>query len=105
MGAIMATTIDVLKGVALLVLIPLGFTFLIVTYRLVRIYYTTGRADYIRNRDRSRSFRNVIRGEVSSFYDGTRDERVSAGIAIDTNKNEWAEQGKLSEEAISSVLH
>jgi len=60
--------------------------------------------EYARNRDRTGSFRKALRGEIETVFDGARDYRVSAGIAVDCNTNSWVEQGRLSEEAISASL-
>jgi len=94
---------DVLKGVAIFILAPLAISLLIVSIKLLRVY-RTDRGEYARNRDRSPSVWKVLRGETPTFYDGVRDERVAAGIARDVKTNQWVEQGKLSEEAISNVL-
>jgi hypothetical protein len=94
---------DFARGVAVFFLVPLAFLFLALGYRLLKVY-RTDRTEYMRNQLRNVSLAAAIRGEASSFYDGVRDERVSAGIAVDTKRNEWVEQGKLSEEAISNVL-
>jgi|SRR5260370_39304395 len=101
--AYQAIASDIARGVAILVLIPLACTFLVVAYKLIRLY-RTDRAEYVRNQLRSRSTGAVVRGEATSFYDGVRDERVAAGIAINTKTNQWVEQGKLSEEAVASLL-
>lgn len=60
--------------------------------------------EYRRNQSRVRSLKNVIRGEVPNRYDGTRDDRVAAGIAVDLKTNRWVEQGRLSDEALQDVL-
>jgi hypothetical protein len=103
-GISMATAIDIFRGVAIFVLVPLTFALMIITYRLYRAYRTDRRSEYAKNRARSPSLSAVARGAAPSFYDGVRDERVAAGIAVNTKTNEWVEQGRLSEEAISSVL-
>jgi hypothetical protein len=95
---------DLAKGAAILLLLPSAFACLVVAYKLVRVYLSD-RSEYVRNRERTPSIRSVIRGEIPTFFDGIRDERVMAGLAINTIDNSWVEQGKLSEEAISSVLH
>jgi hypothetical protein len=100
----MATAADILRGTVILVLVPLTFALLTITYKLYRVYRTERRSEYAKNRARTPSLGAVVRGEAPSFYDGVRDERVAAGIAIDTTTNHWVEQGRLSEEAISSVL-
>ena len=60
--------------------------------------------EYERNRHRIGSLRRAIRGEVPTVFDGTRDYRVAAGVAVDKKTNEWTEQGRLSAEAISAAL-
>lgn len=57
------------------------------------------RTEYERNRVCVRSTRAIVRGEVSTKFDGARDDRVAAGIAIDLKSNKWKEQGRLSSEA------
>jgi hypothetical protein len=101
--AYLAIASDIARGAAIWVLIPLAFTFFAIAYKLLRLY-RTDRVEYVRNQQRSESTASVIRGDAKSFYDGVRDERVAAGIAVDTKKNEWVEQGKLSEEAVASLL-
>jgi hypothetical protein len=62
-------------------------------------------SEYDRNRNRTRkSLKNVLWGTVPTWHDGTRDEKVSAGIAIDLKNNRWVEQGRLSDEALEDVL-
>jgi hypothetical protein len=95
---------DFTKGVAVAVLLPLAVSLFVVGLKLLRVYWRD-RSEYIRNQERSPSLDAVVRGEVPTFFDGIRDERVTAGLAIDTKNNTWVEQGKLSEEAVSSVLH
>lgn len=94
---------DLSRGLATLFLLPTAALFILIGLRLWRVYLTD-RSEYIRNQERSVSPRTVIRGGALSFFDSARDERVSAGIAVDTKTNEWVEQGKLSEEAIFNVL-
>jgi hypothetical protein len=62
------------------------------------------RLEYERNRQRSISLRKALRGELSTVFDGRRDYRVSAGVAVDRSKNEWVEQGRLSAEAITAAV-
>lgn len=101
--ALMPVLSDALRAVAIIVLAPLAATMFIVGWKLLHIYFTD-RSEYVRNRERSRTFWEVLRGSAPSYYDGIRDERVSAGVAIDTQKNIWVEQGKLSDEALSNIL-
>ena len=95
--------LDLLRGIAVFVLVPAALILTVVTARLNRVYWTA-RSEYQRNQARSPSLRSVLRGEAPSFYDGVRDERVAAGVARDLKTNKWVEQGKLSEEAVSNVL-
>lgn len=62
------------------------------------------RAGYDRMRLRTRSIVDVVKGDVSTSYDGARDYQVAAGIAIDKKRNRWVEQGKISNEAIANIL-
>lgn len=96
--------LDLLKGIAALVLVPVTLALFVLTWRLWRVYLTD-RSEYQRNQARSPSLRTVLRGEAPTFYDGVRDERVAAGVARDLKTNKWVEQGKLSEEAVSNVLN
>jgi hypothetical protein len=59
---------------------------------------------YDTNRKRVGKFLNNLCGKVPPVSDGTRDSRVSAGVAIDVRRNEWVEQGKLTREAVTAVL-
>lgn len=61
--------------------------------------------EYDRNHERTGSVWRAIRGEIPTVIDGTRDYRVSAGIAVDAKTNEWVEQGRLSAEAISAAIN
>jgi hypothetical protein len=63
------------------------------------------RLEYDRNHERTGSVRKAIRGEISTVADGSRDYRVSAGIAVDPKTREWVEQGRLSTEAISAAIN
>jgi hypothetical protein len=100
----MSTATDLLRGLVLFILVPLAFAFAAIAWKLVRAYLSDRRSEYSRNRARSPSLVAVVRGEAPTFYDGVRDERVAAGVAVDIKANRWVEQGKLSEEAVSSVL-
>lgn len=59
--------------------------------------------EYSRNRQRSTSLKAALRGEVPSLFDGNKNYRVAAGIVVDEETNEWKENGRLSEEAVSST--
>jgi hypothetical protein len=95
--------IDLLRLVAFAVLLPLALASFIVAWKLIRTY-CLDRGEYSRNQARSVNMSTVLRGAVPTYFDGSRDERVSAGVAVDKKNNIWVEQGKLSEEAVSSVL-
>lgn len=78
----------------------------IVAIGCATIAYKVWRGDHVeysRNRQRSTSLKAVLRGEVPSLFDGDRDYRAAAGIVVDETKNEWKENGRLSEEAVSST--
>jgi hypothetical protein len=61
--------------------------------------------EYERNRARVKgSFSRIFFGTVPTFHDGVRDDKVSAGIALDRSANRWVEQGRLSDEALEDVL-
>lgn len=60
--------------------------------------------EYEGNRRRIKSWRNVYRGTVPTKYDGARDDKLAAGVAIDARRNRWVEQGRLSDEALRDVL-
>lgn len=62
------------------------------------------RNEYDRNRNRVRSIGQILHGDIPTKYDGTRDDKVAAGIAIDLRTNEWREQGRLSDEALRDAL-
>lgn len=79
----------------------LAITFGIVTWRL----FNGDKADYERNRLRHKTYFSPILGTVNSTHEGNRDYRVAAGLAVDLRKNQWVAQGRLSEEAIDSVLN
>ncbi|MCF8470312.1 MAG: hypothetical protein K9G30_05975 [Parvibaculum sp.] len=89
-GAIL-TAVSLLLGVCL---IRIGFVVL-----------RGNRNEYNRNRNRlEKSLLRVISGNIPTKYDGTRDDKVAAGVAIDLKKNEWKEQGRLSDEALRDAL-
>lgn len=59
---------------------------------------------YEHNRIRTGSLRQAVFGEVPTEFDGRRDYRVAAGIALNRKTNTWVEQGRLSVEAIQATL-
>lgn len=69
-------------------------------FRVAIITLRGDRVEYNRNRHRVRSTLNVIKGEVPTKFDGTRDDRVAAGVVADLRTGRWREQGRLSEEAL-----
>lgn len=92
--------IDIGVGIVAVFLIFSGLSFF-------HVGSLIGRSDaneYENNRSRTKSFMTGIRGDVPTKYDGTRDDRVAAGIAIDLKTNRWIEQGRLSDEALQDVL-
>ena len=91
---------DLLQAIGLFVSGAAAVLFFLFALKLLRGNW----AEYGRNRQRLGSVRAAMRGEVETVSDGTRDYRVAAGIAIDSKKNEWREQGRLSTEAISAAL-
>lgn len=85
------------------VALALGATGVLCLIFAYQIFRGNGR-EYERNRHRIGGIKNVLSGKVATVADGGRDYRIAAGIAIDRNKNEWVEQGKLSSEALLSAL-
>lgn len=66
----------------------------------------TDKNNYEANRRLARSFKQVLRGEVKSYQESSsagRDHRVCAGMAIDKKTKKLVSQGRLSDEAISSI--
>ena len=94
---------DVFSAFATLLILPIALSFIFVALKLLRGFFAD-RSEYVRNQERSVSLMSVLRGETPTFYDSVRDERIVAGVAVDTKKNVWVEQGKLSEEAVSNVI-
>ena len=74
----------------------------IVVARLGYLIWTGDANEYERNRHRVKSLRNTMQGTVPTKYDGTRDDKVAAGIAL--KDGQWIEQGRLSDEALHDVL-
>lgn len=77
----------------------IGIALLVFSYKLS----TGNESDYRNNKLRTHKWYYPFAGGLSTFHDGYRDDRVHAGIAVDMKKNEWREQGALSEEAIDST--
>ena len=89
-----------LQGMGIVATGGFGIACLFLAYRVA----FGNKLEYDRNRRRAGNFKKTFFGQVPSTFDGTRDSRVSAGIAVDSRKNEWVEQGRLSNEAVASAL-
>lgn len=74
-------------------------------FRIGYLIFAGDSNEYESNRRRVVSPANVYRGTVPTNYDGMRDDKLAAGIAIDVKRNMWVEQGRLSDEALRDVLH
>ena len=62
------------------------------------------RNEYERNRSRAKNPWIVFTGGINPRRDGTRDDKIAAGLAINIDSNEWVEQGRYSDEALHDVL-
>lgn len=91
---------EIFKAVVICVGLSGAFVFFWIGYNILR----SDRSAYERNRLRTRTTGDALKGDVSTSYDGARDYQVAAGIAIDKRQFRWVEQGKLSNEAIANVL-
>lgn len=89
---------ELLNSFGLLLTGSIAIACVVFLYRLI----FGNRGEYERNRKRAGNFLQSLKGQVPPVFDGTRDSRVSAGIAV--RNNEWIEQGKLSAEAVASSL-
>ncbi len=78
--------------------LSIAFVFISIGWSILR----SDRSVYERNRLRTRTTGDAIKGDVSTFYDGARDYQIAAGVAIEDGR--WIEQGKLSNEAVGNVL-
>lgn len=76
----------------------------LVFFRVGWLILTGDSNEYEGNRRRIKSWKNVYRGTVPTKYDGIRDDKLAAGVAIDVRRNRWVEQGRLSDEALRDVL-
>ncbi|CAK0750845.1 hypothetical protein CCP2SC5_1710004 [Azospirillaceae bacterium] len=92
---------DLINGFVLVIGGSMGFACFIVAYRLMK----GDPIEYERNRQRTKSFSAALHGRLSPYFEGKRDYRVAAGLAIDRRTNTWVEQGRLSDEALASVFH
>jgi len=79
-----------------------GFVAITLVMLGLRILFADN-ADYSRNKERSGGLLGPLVGRIPTRFNGSRDFRVKAGLAIN-RKNQWVEQGALSEEAIDTVL-
>lgn len=91
---------EFIKGAVLIVGSTLSFAFLFTGIKIL----LAGKSDYIENRLLTGSPRNPIKGSIKTFRDGVRDYRVKSGLAVNTKKNIWVEQGALSEESIDNII-
>ena len=91
---------DLVNSVIIIVGGVSGFAFLVAAYRLAR----GDIVEYERNRQRTPGILSVIQGRISPVFDGVRDYRVAAGLAVDLKSKKWVEQGRLSNEALTSVF-
>ena len=91
---------QVIQAIGLLVTGGFAIACAFLAYRV----FFGNKIEYERNRRRAGNLKQTVLGQVPSMYDGTRDARVSAGIAVDRQKNEWVEQGRLSTEAVAAAL-
>ncbi|MAU41314.1 MAG: hypothetical protein CMF31_06805 [Kordiimonas sp.] len=87
-----------------ILIISLCFGLLYVLHMLITVR-RANKNDYELSRAITGTFQNAFRGEVDTFRDGKRDYRVSAGLIVDRKTNTWKEQGKLSEEALDTILY
>lgn len=80
------------------------FGFISLAFGVLAIYvFFSDPLEYRRNKKRSRNFSSTLKGKIARAHDGFRDSRVHAGIAINS-KNEWDEQGRLSDESINGIF-
>lgn len=85
------------------VLIGGGFLGFSLLYLAIAIL-TGNRNEYNRNRKLSGGPGQALRGDVPTLREDSRDYRVAAGLTLDLRSKKLLEQGKLSEEAVMSVL-
>lgn len=77
-----------------------GVVFLYLAYKLA----TADEHEYRLNQSRSGNWKNPWLGNLSTFHEGNRDERVYSSLTVDLKTNQWREQGRLSEESIDTVV-
>ena len=92
--------LDIVKPAVLLIG---GFISIVLAKLAYRIYASDG-GEYSRNRQRSGKWNDALLGRLKTSEGGFRNYEVQAGLAVDTKDNVWVEQGKLSDEAIDSVM-
>ena len=90
---------EVVKALVLLVGGFLSATFLMIGIRVLR----SDKSVYRKAQERSGSFVNPLRGRLKTVAEGGRDFNVRAGLAVN-RKNEWQEQGSLSEDLLDNIL-
>jgi hypothetical protein len=93
-----------LNDLAIGSLILIGVTFSFSAFRLGLKIFTADAEEYRRNKEAIPSLSEAVLGKLRTFYTGGRDHRISAGLAFDTRRQKWVEQGVLSESAIDSIL-
>jgi hypothetical protein len=91
---------EIIKLLAAMVIGTISIQSLVLAYRL----WLGDSSAYEQNRLRTGSWRQSALGRVPTDFDGRRDYKVAAGIALDTSTNSWVEQGRLSAEAIAATL-
>jgi hypothetical protein len=91
---------ELIKAAMICAGLSCAFVFFWMGYKILR----SDRSSYERNRLRTRTTGDAIKGDVSTSYDGARDYQIAAGIAIDRGQFRWIDQGKLSNEAVANVL-
>ena len=91
--------IELIKSAVLFV----GGSFSILFFALGIKLLFSDRSEYQQNRNRYENIFAALTGTVKTVFDGSRDYRVRAGLAVN-KKNQWVEQGALSEEALDAVL-
>lgn len=88
-----------LAGIGVFCLAVVATISFLVMYKII-----TKKSEYRSNHLKNGSVVNAIRGNVDTFYNGSRDSSIHAGIVVDEKTNTWVEQGALSDGAIDAVL-
>lgn len=96
----MSTFLDIAILAIVLLLGSVGISFLRLSFLLAKSDLTI----YERCRSRTAGFMRAARGQVYPKSDLNRDHRYALGITINQKTNEWVDQGKLSDEAISELI-